>query len=224
MKTLSCKRAVGAFTLVELLVVAAMLAILVALLLPAMDHRPTRATIVHCINNLRQVGIALQMFADDNNGQFPQQVSITNGGSLELIASNSPVLHFRTLSNYLHGSQLVWHCQADDSRQPLTNNSALTDANLSYFFSVDATHAMTNAIHAGDRNLQVAGQPVKPGLFTLTTNAALGWTREMHTKYAGRRCGNLLFVDAHVQVFQANLPLASAVQHQDLTTNRLVVP
>jgi len=116
----------------------------------------------------------------------------------------------------------VWHCPADQSRQPLTNNSALTDRNLSYFISVDATEVMTNAIQGGDRNLEVAGQPVKPGLFMLTTNAPVGWTGELHSTRAGRRCGNILFSDRYLQTFLATLP--AAVQRQGLATNRLAVP
>jgi prepilin-type processing-associated H-X9-DG protein len=225
MERLSARGAADAMTVVEVLVVIGVVAILLLLLLPANSHEPTRAPITQCLNNQKQIGLALCLFADDNNGQFPPQVSITNGGSMEFIGSNSPALHFRTLSNYLGHSWSVLHCPADQSKQPLTNKSALTDRNLSYFISVDATPALTNAIHTGDRNLQVAGQPVAPGLFTLTTNADLGWTRDMHKlkrNLVWVGCGNLLFVDGHVQMFQANLP--AAVQRQGLATNRLAVP
>jgi prepilin-type processing-associated H-X9-DG protein len=210
---------------VELLAVIGILTLLVLLLMPAMDNRPTTATIIDCHNNLRQIGVSFSMFAEDNNGRFPPQVSITNYGSMELIGSNSPALHFRNLSIYLGGSWSMWHCPADESKQTLTNKSALTDRNLSYFVSVDATPTLTNAIHAGDRNLEVAGKPVGPGLFTLTTNAAVGWTGELHKfRRNGIRvgCGNLLFVDGHAQRFQADLPIA--VQHQGLAANRLAVP
>jgi len=124
MKQVPCKRVAEAFSLVELLVVAAMLALAAALLIPAMNNRPATATVPHCLSNLRQVGCAFQMFADDNNGQFPTQVSITNGGSLEFIGSNSPALHFRTLSSYLGRGWSVWHCPADRYRDRiLTHNT-----------------------------------------------------------------------------------------------------
>ena len=214
-----------AMTLVEVFVVIGVVAILLLLLLPAFVPRARIGGATQCFSNQRQIGIALRMFADDNTGQFPPQVSITNGGSMELISSNSAALHFRALSNYPGGALGIWHCPADQSKQPLTNKSALTDQNLSYFISLDATPALTNAILAGDRNLAVAGQPVTPGLFTLTSNTAIGWTREMHklkrnVTWVG--CGNVLFVDGHVQRFEANLPLA--IQRQRLATNRLAVP
>ena len=61
MKQLSPKGTAKAFTVVELLVAAAILALLAALLIPGLDHTPTRAPISHCMNNLRQVGLALQL-------------------------------------------------------------------------------------------------------------------------------------------------------------------
>lgn len=211
-----------AFTLVELLVLLAGVVILVALLLPAMVNSPSRPPFLPCMQNLRQVGLALQMFADDNNGQFPPRLSITNGGSMELIGSNSPALHFLTLSNYLTRNGPVFHCPADAAKERLTNNSALTDRNVSYFLSVDATPRMTNAILAGDRNLEVAGQAVRPGLYTLATSAAVGWTGEMHSKRGTARCGDILFADGHVQFLRTNL--TSVIQRQGLATNRLAVP
>ena len=225
MKELSTRGSAKAMTVVEVLVVIGVLAIFLMLLLPATTSRGRPAHLIPCFNNQKQISVALHLFADDNNGQFPPQVSITNGGSLEFIGSNSPALHFQTLSNYLGGALGIWHCPADQSKQPLTNKSALTDRNLSYFISLDATPALTNAILAGDRNLAVAGQPVTPGLFTLTTNTAIGWTREMHKlkrNLSRVGCGNVLFVDGHVQRFEANLPFA--IQRQGLATNRLAVP
>ncbi|MDA7645571.1 type II secretion system GspH family protein [bacterium] len=60
-----------AFTLVELLVVIAIIAILTSLLLSAINGVKEKARNVACKNNLRQIGLGLRFYLDDNRGRFP---------------------------------------------------------------------------------------------------------------------------------------------------------
>jgi prepilin-type N-terminal cleavage/methylation domain-containing protein/prepilin-type processing-associated H-X9-DG protein len=67
-------RSSSGFTLVELLVVIAIIAILAGLLLPGISRTGNRAKETICLNNLRQIGVGIKMYQNDNNGRFPIRI------------------------------------------------------------------------------------------------------------------------------------------------------
>src|SRR3954466_4606019 len=86
------------FTLIELLVVIAIIAILAGLLLPALARAKIKAKEVQCMNNLKQIGVGMRAWSNDNGEKFPWQVDVLEGGSL---GSVEWIDHYRAASNEL---------------------------------------------------------------------------------------------------------------------------
>jgi prepilin-type N-terminal cleavage/methylation domain-containing protein/prepilin-type processing-associated H-X9-DG protein len=74
------------FTLTELLVVIGIIALLAALLMPALAGAKRKANQIKCLSNLRQVNLALQLYADDHNGEYPPRREPTNAWPWRLLS------------------------------------------------------------------------------------------------------------------------------------------
>src|ERR1043166_2530858 len=70
-KSLIVRRFLKGFTLIELLLVVSIIAILSALLMPALQKARAQAKRSACMGNLRQLGLGILMYAGDNNGRMP---------------------------------------------------------------------------------------------------------------------------------------------------------
>jgi prepilin-type N-terminal cleavage/methylation domain-containing protein len=77
------------FTLIELLVVIAIIAILAAMLLPALVQAKERARRIVCLGNLKQTGVALMLYVDDNNNRYPiANAEINQGEGVQALYVN----------------------------------------------------------------------------------------------------------------------------------------
>jgi len=179
--------------------VMAIIAILAAMLLPALTQAKSHAQRVQCGSRLGQLGIAFQAFAHDHNGLFPMQTPAQSGGSLEFVQSGSRLVgpfyfsyrHFQALSNELGQATKILVCPAD-YRPAARDFRVLQNDNLSYFVNVNSTVSAPGSILAGDRNLT---NSTTSGFttFHLGPGQNARWNGDLH-----RYRGNLLYADGHV--------------------------
>ena len=208
----------GAMTLVEVLVVVFVLFILVALLLrPTSGHRPSMRSM--CINNLKIVGLAFRVWADDHNGKFPMQVPVTNGGTMGLNANGQNAwLNFLVLSNELSTPKHLY-CPTDKDQVAATSfTTGFSAKNISYFVGMDADKGLPQMFLSGDDNFTVGGVPVKSGPLEFSANTAITWADSRHGL-----CGNIGLVDGSVKMVSLQ-SLQQVIQNTGVATNRLAIP
>lgn len=228
------------FTLIDLLIVVAVLFILGVILIPKIGVSTTRSPRITCTNNLKQVGVAFRIWAGDHQDTFPQAVSITNGGAMEAVLTGNVAAVFQVMSNELNTPKILF-CPTDKKRiQAITFDrtspsrgwhksvSFLGNTNLSYFVGLDAKDIRPNTFLSGDDNFLVGGMPrgrmviggsnAPSGILSLTTNAPVAWSEARHEKQ-----GNVGLADGSVQGFSSNA-LRAALTNTGVETNRLAMP
>src|SRR5258705_6914438 len=147
----------------EAVALAAVLFVGLAVLWPMLTPRTgCRSPRINCVSNLKQVGLAMRMWANDNDDKFPWQVSCETNGTLEVAESPEVFRHFLAVSNEL-SSPKVLACSSDMKVSRESDWTKLNNGHLSYFVGLDANDGFQQTILSGDRNI-TGGVPASNGI------------------------------------------------------------
>ena len=175
-----------AFTLIELLLVLAIIALLAGLVLPALARAKEAGRGAACLSNLHQIGVALQLYVQENNNRLP----FMRDKSLTL--TNDLPSPDQVLSNHL-GNPKVLQCPSDNHRLFDQTGSSYTWNNL--LNGQDADH------------LKILGMNFNPHQIPLMFDkekfhAARGPTRAQNFLYADGHIKNLLAIEGTIEPAQ----------------------
>lgn len=200
-----------AFTLVELLVVIGIIAVLIAMLLPALNKARQASMSVACQSNLKQVGMAFAMYYGDNHGYLPSWDNGTPMGSM-------PRFWFEKIDKYLISNQQanwsakspVWVCpEVPDPGFGWRDISYGYNSILGYYNETTGTKT-TNRIkitylrHATDKIVVADGQGVSTPTgvqYRSLIDSGNGYSARYlpAARHNGDKMTSILFADGHVE-------------------------
>ena len=196
------------FTRLELLALLGALGLLTTVVLPALAGTRRGSDRAACVNNLRQIGRAYQVWASDHNDDAPHYLPISQGGIMQHPLAGNAWFQFSWISNELATPRIL-ACPSDPTKLVARDFSRSADGGflnagycnnaVSYFVGLHAIRFVPGSFLTGDRNVQTYGSVA---CSAVSFGAFMGrlspldpfWTNNLHGLW-----GNLLTYDGQVR-------------------------
>ena len=192
------KASKGAFTLIELLVVIAIISILASMLLPALGKAKEKGVTIYCVNNLHQIGLAMQMYADDSNDRMPVSTNniLTPGTGAFAVSWPAALQPYYQNTNVLRCPALNSHYKQSGFSYFMGSVAFFVDSfgNRNVSVSLRSINTPSSYILSGDCNY--SSDPTNADLNNDDVDTLFANASPIHNNRV-----NVLFADWHVKSY-----------------------